>query len=386
MSNFEVNLRKVMSRLKMGVIFLLCSRILFDKSNLNRHHLAHHRGQEPAFETNVAYLAGEGNEIQENISWELAPLPAATFEAASAAPGCLERQTKILSRAAALFSDEKWLAVGQPSLECKDAAEQLLDEIDDFALVASTAVRSQVMRSKSNSLKNIPFQPLKDFSGISYSATLAKFFVFAKIFWDTEKGVRELVIQALTEKTSASKPACLESFVLCLAHVAPNHGNADQLQHAAMHMRRVLRGCAMLYLQSNPDVDIGSFCEEFLNMTKPSSFGVLSVMYYEVKRCVSHDKRLLIHRCEPDDGYPEGSAVLVDTGEKLVRVSYAMMRNIVNDTLRDVTTNLDEISLPGSDLVLESIVDLEDSAIGAGLLSMNKKLFDDNDQVSVLCQ
>jgi hypothetical protein len=142
----------------------------------------------------------------------------------------------------------------------------------------------------------------------------------------------------------------------------------------------------MLYLQSNPDVDIGSFCEEFLNMTKPSSFGVLSVMYYEVKRCVSHDKRLLIHRCEPDDGYPEGSAVLVDTGEKLVRVSYAMMRNIVNDTLRDVTTNLDEISLPGSDLVLESIVDLEDSAIGAGLLSMNKKLFDDNDQVSVLCQ
>ena len=63
-----------------------------------------------------------------------------------------------------------------------------------------------------------------------------------------------------------------------------------------------------------------------------------------------------------------------------------MMRNIVNGTLRDVTTNLDEISLPGSDLVLESIVDVEDSAIGAGLLSMNKKLFDDNDQVSVLCQ
>ena len=117
MSNFEVNLRKVMSRLKMGVKCLLCSRILFDKSNLNRHHLAHHRGQEPAFETNVAYLAGEGNEIQENISWELATLPAATFEAASAAPGCLERQTKILSRAAALLSDEKWLAVGQPSLE-----------------------------------------------------------------------------------------------------------------------------------------------------------------------------------------------------------------------------------------------------------------------------
>jgi hypothetical protein len=128
------------------------------------------------------------------------------------------------------------------------------------------------MRSKSNSLKNIPFQPLKDFSGVSYSATLAKFFVFAKIFWDTDKALKDLEIQAWTEKCLASKPACLESFVLCLAHVAPNHSNADQLQHAAMHMRRVLRGCAMLYLQSNPEVDIGSFCENFLNMTKPSSF------------------------------------------------------------------------------------------------------------------
>jgi hypothetical protein len=63
-----------------------------------------------------------------------------------------------------------------------------------------------------------------------------------------------------------------------------------------------------------------------------------------------------------------------------------MMRGIVNDTISDVTANLDSISLPGVDVVLESIVDVEDSAIGAGLLSMNKKLFDDPEQVSVLCQ
>ena len=190
------------------------------------------------------------------------------------------------------FATRRKTPVGQPSLKFKDAAEELLDEIDDFALVASTVVRSQVMRSKSNSLKAVPFQPLKDLSGVSYSATLAKFFAFARIFFNNEKNLKDLVCQALTEKCSASSPACLESFVLCLAHVAPNHNNADQLQHAAMHVRRVLRGCAMLHLQGNPDVDMGSFCEEFLNMIKPSPFGVLSVMYHEVKRCVPHDKSL----------------------------------------------------------------------------------------------
>ena len=303
-----------MSKLKAGVKCLLCNKILFDKSNFNRHHTVQHAGQENSFEI-VSYLADDEGAIQEDMNWELVPLPAASFEAAAAAPGCLERQTKILSRAAALFFDEKWTPVGQPSLKFKDAAEELLDEIDDFALKASTVVRSQVMRSKSNSLKAVPFQPLKDLSRVSYPATLAKFFAFARIFFHNDKTLKELVYQALTEKCSASSPACLESFVLCLAHVAPGHNNADQLQHAAMHMRRVLRGCAMLHLQCNTDVDIGSFCEEFLNMTKPSSFGVLSVMYYEVKRCVTHEKRLLIHRCEPDDAYPEGSAVLVDTGK-----------------------------------------------------------------------
>jgi hypothetical protein len=303
-----------MSKLKAGVKCLLCNKILFDKSNFNRHHTVQHAGQDISFE-NVSYLADDGKVIHEDMDWQLVPLPAASFEAASAAPGCLERQTKILSRAAALFSDDKWTLVGQPSLKFKDEAEQLMDDIDDFALVASTVVRSQVMRSKSNSLKAVPFQPLKDSSGVSYSATLAKFFAFARIFWNNDKKLKDLVCQALTEKCSASSPACLEAFVLCLAHVAPGHNNADHLQHAAMHMRRVLRGCAMLHLQGNPDVDIGSFCDEYLNMTKPSAFGVLSVMYYEVKRCVPQDKRLLIHRCEPDDGYPEGSAVLVDTGK-----------------------------------------------------------------------
>ena len=150
-----------MSKLKAGVKCLLCNKILFDKSNFNRHHTVQHAGQDISFE-NVSYLADDGKVIQEDMDWQLVPLPAASFEAASAAPGCLERQTKILSRAAALFSDDKWTLVGQPSLKFKDEAEQLMDDIDDFALVASTVVRSQVMRSKSNSLKAVPFQPLKD--------------------------------------------------------------------------------------------------------------------------------------------------------------------------------------------------------------------------------
>jgi succinate dehydrogenase/fumarate reductase-like Fe-S protein len=64
-----------------------------------------------------------------------------------------------------------------------------------------------------------------------------------------------------------------------------------------------------------------------------------------------------------------------------------MMRKIVHGAIKDVTVSLDAISLPGADLELKAITDFEDSAIGAGLLSMNKKLFDDNDQARqcVLC-
>ena len=64
-----------------------------------------------------------------------------------------------------------------------------------------------------------------------------------------------------------------------------------------------------------------------------------------------------------------------------------MMRGIVHGAITDVTESLDAILLPGADVDLKAITDFEDSAIGAGLLSMNKKLFDDNDQArhSVLC-
>ena len=293
---------------------MLCSKMFYDKSNFNRHQLSQHKAEELSFENNVAYIVVDGV-MQEQCQWNSTPLPSATFSAAAAAPGCLERQTKILSRAASMFAEEKWLLIANPSLEAKDASEKLMDDIDEFALAASLAVRSQVMRSKSNTLKSVPFQPLKDLSGISYAATLARFYMFAQIFYnDIAQPLIEMVHKASTEKCNAASTGCFESFILCLAHVAPGHGNADSLQHAAMHMRRVIRGCAMLFLQNNVEVDIGSFCDDFLNMTKASPFGVLSVLYYEIKRCVPHDKKLLIHRCEPDDGYPEGSAVLVDTG------------------------------------------------------------------------
>jgi hypothetical protein len=310
--------------LKQGVKCMLCSRILFDKSNYNRHHNSHHKQETQSFEINVAYREVNGL-LQEECVWTSTPLPSATFGAAAAAPGCLERQTKILSKAASLFADQKWLVVANPTLEAKDASERLLDSMDEFALVASTAVRSQVMRSKTNNLKRVPFQPLKDLSGVSYAATLSRFFMFAVVFYnDIAQSLRDLVHRASTEKCTAASACCLESFILCLAQVVPSHRNADALQHAAVHMRRVIRGCAMLYLQENVEVDITTFCDEYLNMTKASPFGVLSVIYYEIKRCVPHDKKLLIHRCDPDDGYPEGSAVLVDTGKNLYYYNYLM--------------------------------------------------------------
>ena len=315
-----VRRRVEMLKVKLGVKCMLCNKMFFDKSNFNRHHSSHHKTEALKFENNVAYIEVDGV-MQEQCEWNATPLPAATFNAAAAAPGCLERQTKILSKAASLFSEDKWLGIANPSLEAKDASEKLMDDIDEFALVASTAVRSQVMRSKSNTLKSVPFQPLKDLSGISYAATLARFYMFAQIFYnDIAQSLMQLVHKASTEKCNAAFAGCFESFILCLAHVAPGHGNADSLQHAAMHMRRVIRGCAMLFLQNNVEVDIGGFCDDYLNMTKACPFGVLSVLYYEIKRCVPHDKKLLIHRCEPDDGYAEGSAVLVDTGN-IIRLS-----------------------------------------------------------------
>lgn len=368
-------------KMKVGVKCLYCNRIFFDKSNFNRHTAKEHNNRTPSFESNVAYIES-GGITKDTCEWQVSPLPAASFVAASAAPGCLERQTKYLSRAAKMFSDPIWTQVSDPKLSCKDAAESLMDEIDDFTQVASTVVRCQVMRTKSNSLKTIPFQELKDTSGAAYAATLARFYAFAKIHFNAcDKGLSELVLQAITEKCSAGSACCLEAFILCLANVAPNHHNADVLQHAAMHMRRILRGSAMLHLHTHPDVGIEEFCDDYLNMKRASSFAAMSMMYYEIKRCVPHDKRLLIHRSNPDAGYPEGSAVLVDTGTSLQRVSWAMMRSIVMDTLKDITSALNSLQLPGKDLKMNEIVDFEDSAIGSGLIANNAKLFDDNAQV-----
>ena len=152
---------------------------------------------------------------------------------------------------------------------------------------------------------------------------------------------------ATTEACSAAKMCCIESFLLCLTVHAPNHNKADPLQHAAMHMRRVMRGVAMLHMKANAQVGIEAYCDQFLQKERASSFGVLSVMYYEIRRCVVHDKRLLIHRCDPDPEFASGSAVLVDTGKEMVRVTWAMMRNIVHQTLQDVSELLDSIELPG---------------------------------------
>ncbi len=103
----------------------------------------------------------------------------------------------------------------------------------------------------------------------------------------------------------------------------------------------------MLHLQANPEVDIEQFCDQYLNMKRATPFSVMSAMYYEIKRCVPLDKRLLIQRCDPDVGFPLGSAVLVDTGRELVRVSWAMMRSIIAHTLDSVSKQLDSIKLPG---------------------------------------
>jgi hypothetical protein len=92
---------------------------------------------------------------------------------------------------------------------------------------------------------------------------------------------------------------------------APHHKNADALQHAAMHMRRVLRGVALLHMKEFTGTQVEDYCERLLNPKRAAPFGVLTTLYFEIKRCVPNDKRLLIHRTEHDEGFPLGSAVLV---------------------------------------------------------------------------
>jgi len=297
---------------KNGVKCLRCSKILFDKSNFNRHHLQVHKKETPLFESNVCYKADNDVMISE-FDWSLVPLiQASETTAAAAAPGLLERETKILSRGAALFPDSKiYTNVTNPSIGLRDSAEALIDHIDDFCGSSSTLARSQVMRSKNNALKAVPFQPLKDSSGNAYAVTLSRFLGFAEIYFDEEASTQHLVEKALMEDCNTGACCCLEQFLLCLSQHAPSHQNADALQHSAMHMRRVLRGVALMKMVECSGSEVETLCDKYLNPKKASPLGVLTSMYYEIKRCVPSDKRLLIHRTEPDEGSPAGSAVLV---------------------------------------------------------------------------
>ena len=169
------------------------------------------------------------------------------------------------------------------------------------------------MRSKNNSLKTVPFQPLKDSTGAAYAVTLARFYVFARIFFehDSDASLKSLIQKATEEHCMAKGLCCVEGFLYCLTVHAPNHSHADALQHAAMQMRRALRGMALLNMQEFSGFQVEDYCEKFLNPKRASPFGVLTSMYYAIKRCVPSDKRLLVHRADPDQGFPSCSAVLV---------------------------------------------------------------------------
>jgi hypothetical protein len=120
---------------------------------------------------------------------------------------------------------------------------------------------------------------------------------------------------ALTEMCT-SDHCCLEAFLLCLPVHIDLYKNADPLQHAAVHIRRALRGTAMIHLKTSKGPDIEEYCSKYLAGNKATAFGTLTALYYEIKRCVPGDKRLLIQRCEADAGYPKGSAVLVSQNVK----------------------------------------------------------------------
>ena len=297
------------ANLKSGVQCLICSKILSDKSNYNRHHASCHKDDGNMRFQVVIYNVSQGMATT-NFDWTMDALPQAFAGEKVTAPGLLERETKILSKAVTLYSEDSW-TLGEPSVVLQDEATSYIDSIDDLVLQASTLVRAQVMRSKSGNIKIVPYQPLKDSSGVHYARTLAWFKLFAQQHFQKRGSMQELVHLALEEKCSAQGVCCLEGFIYWATLNIPNFKNADPLQHAAMHMRRVLRGTAMLYLSQNSDKEVEPYCNLFLNPTKGVSFGVLTTMYYEIKRCVSHDKRLLIQRSDSDEGYPDGSAVNV---------------------------------------------------------------------------
>lgn len=376
---------------KTGVKCLRCSKVFWDKSNFNRHHTQFHKGKVHSFETNVIYqMEAQGEAPVSEFDWTVNPLLASSVNAL-VADGLLERETKILSRGASLYADVKYAEVGNPPSIMRIESEALIDEIDDCVPLCSTLARSQVMRSKNNMLKAIPFQSLKDATGPAYALTLSRFFVFAKIFFEDAASsevpsLKIFVQMATTEECKAQGHCCMEGFLLCLSQHAPNHKTADALQHSAMHMRRVLRGVALLKMCNDEQAgsDVESFCEAFLNPKRAAPFGILTTLYYEIKRCVNPDRRLLIQRTEPDVGFPPSSAVLVDTGQELKRVTWSMLRLIVNSSIQAIELALDQMKLPGLNLDLSCIRDVEDPAIGAGILSQNGHLFNDEAQIEWL--
>jgi hypothetical protein len=98
------------------------------------------------FEVNVPYR-NIGDEVVSDFDWQLTPLPKALLTDTAPAPGLLERETKILSRAEQLYSDAKYAAVADPSVTLRDEAVLLLDAVDECAwsATASAVTRSQVL-------------------------------------------------------------------------------------------------------------------------------------------------------------------------------------------------------------------------------------------------
>jgi hypothetical protein len=130
---------------KFGVKCLKCAQILSDKSNFNRHHKEVHKADGPMqFELQVPYKQGEDKTVISDFDWSDTPLPQASHLDAAAAPGLLERETGILSRAASLYSDAKWSKIAEPCVLQRDEAEALIDEMDEFAMTASVIARTQV--------------------------------------------------------------------------------------------------------------------------------------------------------------------------------------------------------------------------------------------------
>ena len=368
---------------KTGVQCLRCHKIFCDKSGFNKHHSKNHTDEgAPMYMTGVAYAESNGARTTD-FDWTLDPLPVGTSAALCVTPGLLQRETKILAKAEALFSDQKW-SLGEPSAVMVDEASGHIDMIDELAFNASTLLRMQIMRSKSGAIKVVPFQPLKDTSGGHYAKTLSRFKLFAERYFERSATIQELILLALKEKCNSQNVCCLESFIYWLVQHVPTFKNADPLQHAAMHMRRVLRGTAMMHMHANVDEEIEPFCIQWLNATKATPFGVLTALYYEIKRCVPHDKRLLIQRSDPDEGFPTGSAITVDTGRELVRVTWKMMRSIISTTVTNIQAALDEIHLPGQAIDLATVKDFEDPAIGAGIRVHNEAMFSDADQIEWL--